>query len=285
MFLSVTEDDNSVYFTLKNGNVLIVNKSNNDEVKIVDGAIMAEFSVSNTTKVYFSMGELQFSEEGNHLCADGTTKQGTWRFAPNQWSNTIEEGWTNTFTWGSSGAFISIPDPKSTIIDMTGQYKYLDWGAYNAISNGGNIPDIWRTLSFSEWRFLFNRAGGSMWVAAKVYTDISNYIYCIVVFPDNYAPLSVNHEQNAEYSDFRDRYIAISSSTMQEWRKHGAVALNFYLGGDEYQDIVWLNSSYEEITYQIYLNGNEGMGSYSLLQRTQSYFSYKERVRLIKDIK
>ena len=282
MFSSVTEDDDFVCFTLANGIVLTVSKYKDDTVKI-DGAIIAEFSVSDTKKVYFSMGELQFSEEGSHVCADGTTKSGTWRFAPDQWSSTVEDGWTNTFTWGSSGVSISIPDPTSTIIDMAGQYRYLDWGAYNAISNGGNIPDTWRTLSNAEWSYLFNRAGGAMWVAAKVYTDISNYIYCIVIFPDNYAPFSINHNQPISYSDDRDRYIAISGSTMEDWRKHGAVALRFDLIGDSRQEIVWLNCSYQEIVYKIYSNGAEVMSSYSVLQKTSSYFSCKERVRLVKD--
>ena len=40
------------------------------------------FSVSPTKKVRFSKGNLQFNPgQGTHQCADGSTQQGTWRFA------------------------------------------------------------------------------------------------------------------------------------------------------------------------------------------------------------
>lgn len=43
-------------------------------VQIQDGAIRAEFSVSDSTKVYFSQGNLQYQASTN-----------TWRFAEHQW--------------------------------------------------------------------------------------------------------------------------------------------------------------------------------------------------------
>ena len=42
-------------------------------VQIQDGAIRAEFSVSDSTKVYFSQGNLQYR-----------ASTGTWKFADNQ---------------------------------------------------------------------------------------------------------------------------------------------------------------------------------------------------------
>lgn len=44
------------------------------------------FSVSATRKVAFSSGNLQYNAaSGSHLCADGTIKQGSLRFAEHQW--------------------------------------------------------------------------------------------------------------------------------------------------------------------------------------------------------
>lgn len=180
VFQTIVEDENFVYFTLVSGDVFTIRKYISDETQIVDGAIMAEFSVSDTKKVYFSMGGLQFSENGTHQCADGTTKAGTWRFAPNQWEDLSNPDWIYKFTWGSSGA--NIPFNESSDISMTDTYRYLDWGVYNAISNGGNTPDMWRTLSLSEWNYLFERGGGSMWLNAKVYLDMSNFINCVIFF-------------------------------------------------------------------------------------------------------
>ena len=50
------------------------------------GAINGVFSVSPSKQVWFSQGNLQYNAaQGSHQCADGTTKQGTWRFAEKQW--------------------------------------------------------------------------------------------------------------------------------------------------------------------------------------------------------
>ena len=44
------------------------------QAPIKDGAILAEFSVSDSTKIYFSQGNLQYQASTN-----------TWRFAEHQW--------------------------------------------------------------------------------------------------------------------------------------------------------------------------------------------------------
>ena len=101
---------------------------------LADNGIGA-FSVSAKQKVTFSPGNLQFNAaQGTHQCADGSTLQGTWRFAPNQWDivgmgygqtntsdsyrcdigGTVEDGdnrkisstydgWIDLFGWGTSG--------------------------------------------------------------------------------------------------------------------------------------------------------------------------------------
>ena len=138
------------------------------------GLLNGKFSVSDTKQVNFSQGNLQYNSESK-----------TWRFAeaqyyhitPSGWEqNSLrsEEGWTDAFCWGSSGYaygplfrlthddfFESVPDISGT--------KY-DWGVYNAISNGGNTPNIWRTLTGEEWKYLASRYkdGRSLCIPAKV---------------------------------------------------------------------------------------------------------------------
>ncbi|MBQ0016181.1 MAG: hypothetical protein KBT04_04290, partial [Bacteroidales bacterium] len=94
------------------------------------GALKGLFSVSSVKQVRFSQGNLQYSTSGSHLCADGTTQVGTWRFADNQYDyvgsrsqygqynndakgNVAEndnayigsnyEGWIDLLGWGTSG--------------------------------------------------------------------------------------------------------------------------------------------------------------------------------------
>lgn len=237
MFLSVTQDADFVYFTLANGTVLKISKYKDDRVQIIDGAIMAEFSVSETQKVYFSMGNLQYNATlGTHLCADGTTKSGTWRFALNQ-EDSLETGWVDKFMWGSSGTSISTTQD----VTMTGQYANLDWGVYNAISNGGNQPNQWRTLSDTEWRYLLDRAGGSMWMVADVYFDLSHSNRGILLFPDNYSPFPISH---TFYSV--DRYLlpikTISPSDWDALKSQGVIFIN-------------IRPYYEYINYNVYFYG------------------------------
>ena len=235
MFQSVTQDENYVYFTLADGTVIKIAKGNGDnvqeetEVKIIDGAIIATFSVSETKQVYFSKGNLQFNAvQGTHQCADGTTKQGTWRFANRQIlfieesninASTSYDGWIDLFCWGTSGwnsgakEFMPYSNPKTdsgsnknyyvgniVSADLIGDYAFADWGVYNAISNGGNIPNTWRTLSKDEWEYLLTK---------RVYAKLLNCDVIVagipgkMLLPDNFydswesiADISTNSEFN-----------------------------------------------------------------------------------------
>lgn len=180
MFSSVTQDDEFVYFTLINGTILKVPlaKVNDGSVPTVDGAIMAEFSVSASTKVYFSMGNLQYNAtQGTHQCADGTTKNGTWRFAENQWDYS-STGWNSTFTWGESGYNNNGASIYSDISST-----YYDWGTFNAISNGGNQPNQWRVLTADEFNYLlFGRPNADN---LKQVAIINRKVVGLILLPDS----------------------------------------------------------------------------------------------------
>ncbi len=78
-----------------------------------EGSIHAVFFVSETKRVIFSKGYLQFNPTlGTHTRADGTTASGTWRFAEKQTDYDIKDdsivsatydGWIDNFAWGTSG--------------------------------------------------------------------------------------------------------------------------------------------------------------------------------------
>ena len=137
------------------------------------------FSVSATQKVTFAPGNLQFNAaSGTHKCADGTTKQGTWRFAEHQWDyvgsankniSSSYNGWIDLFGWGTSGwnSGANAYQPYSTSEtnsdyypggsyenSLTGNYANADWGVYNQI--GDDAPGSWRTLTKDEWVYLFH---------------------------------------------------------------------------------------------------------------------------------
>ena len=134
------------------------------------GAIDGKFTInSNGDQVYFSQGNLQYI---------GSAATPYWKFADNQWdvlgtTTGQNSGDQNVdrdlFGWGTSGynhgANCYQPWSTSTsnsyylvygsdtynLYDQTGQ---ADWG-YNPISNGGNQSNQWRTLTHSEWKYVF----------------------------------------------------------------------------------------------------------------------------------
>lgn len=210
--------------------------NNNDPVNENAGMLSGLFSVSDNLKVHFSQGNLQYTITGTHLCADGTTQPGTWRFAENQYdfigednANTSPsyDGWIDLFGWATSGyhdandegnvnympystAYEELdennhfdgygPSPDVVPQDITGDSRYYDWGVYNAISNGGNAPGRWRTLTLDEWRYLFR------WRECDTLGDTINARFCkanvcgvngAILFPDVYEhPASVAIPQN-----------------------------------------------------------------------------------------
>jgi len=132
------------------------------------GAINGLFSVSATHRVWFSQGNLQYK---------ASTAQ--WRFATNQYDcignansniSSSYNGWIDLFGWGTSGwncgntyyrpwdsnnSDGSLYGPPGQY-NLTGSYAHSDWGVHNAVSNGGNAAGQWRTLTQSEWDYVFN---------------------------------------------------------------------------------------------------------------------------------
>ncbi len=163
----------------------------------VDGTLLGAFSVDKDNQVLFSMGNLQYQSSTN-----------TWRFAEQQWDvigennsnvSSSYDGWIDLFGWGTSGwdsqAASYQPWSNSTAHkdynaggsgknNLSGSFANADWGVYNAISNGGNMVKLWRTLTKEEWRYLlFKRdtKSGVRFVKACV-----NQVNGIILLPDDW---------------------------------------------------------------------------------------------------
>lgn len=89
------------------------------------------------TKVHFSQGNLQYV--------------GTWQFAKHQWDyfgDNQSDNHRDLFGWGTGDA------PNKVSTDYKDYSTFVDWGI-NAITNGGNKTNLWRTLTKDEWNYLF----------------------------------------------------------------------------------------------------------------------------------
>ncbi len=161
-----------------------------------EGTLKGLFSVSPTKRVRFSRGNLQYSNVGTHAVAVDTIMPGSWRFAGNQWdtlgfsndrADSAYTGWIDLFGWGTSGYNNKCPymrDPNPTHygngMNPIAGTNY-DWGVFNAIINGGNVPGLWRTLTFDEWRYVLDQRPGAQ---QKFSYALIDGIGGVVLLPD-----------------------------------------------------------------------------------------------------
>lgn len=277
-----------------------------------NGVLPGVFSVSATQQVRFSQGNLQFQASSN-----------IWRFAINQWDyvgtqnpfpgdqsggtvvgsdnyyiSATYSGWIDLFGWGTSGynhgAICYQPWSTSqnssdyyvygsssfNLFDQTGQ---ADWG-YNAIVNGGNMVNIWRTLTVSEWMYVFdgrNTPSGIRYAKAVV-----NGVNGVILLPDNWNT-AVFNLNNANMGNVSYSTNTISENQWTLMENNGAVFLPAAGGrsdrfvqeaGDHGR--YWSSSHSYDVDFAFYLfitNGTIGPNTIN------GYLHYGQSVRLVQD--
>lgn len=176
-----------------------------------EGAINGVFSVSNSKKVYFSKGNLQYNK---------TTQE--WSFVEHQYDmverdeQNVGENYSNQnivslFGYGTSGYMNKYPYVTTTDNSFYVSYglysggMYYDWGAYNRISNGGGQAGIWRTLKSEEWEYVFNQRMTSSGI--RYAKGVVNGTKGIILLPDGWSSsvftLSQANIHDAPYSSNR----------------------------------------------------------------------------------
>ena len=143
-----------------------------------NGALLSGFTINAAgDRIQFSQGNLQY--------VASTT---TWSFAAHQY-DAIGNAVGNTtavddrasqanpidlFGWGTG------TNPTLATENNTDYDSFNEWGA-NAISNGGNTANLWRTLSSDEWNYLFHERTD----ADKKFGHATvNSTYGIIILPD-----------------------------------------------------------------------------------------------------
>lgn len=248
------------------------------------GRINGVFSVSASKKVYFSNGNLQYQASTN-----------TWRFAEHQYDicasnntsiSSTYSGWIDLFGWATSGYSNggTAYQPYSTSKTST-DYKAgtngtslagtkSDWGVYNAISNGGNAANQWRTLTCSEMNYLLNTRTDANY---KWSLGIVGGRYGLILLPDEWIlPLGLEFNSRS--------YAAENNYTLSQWElmeANGAVflpmaglrsgytykanttACDYWLADAEYKNntqygrIVSLNNGATSSVYTVRLSAGE----------------------------
>ena len=177
------------------------------------GALSGLFSVSATKQVYFSQGNLRATNT-----TANSTSGWTWSFAEHQYdyigdniannalgNNAVTTaGTVDLFGWvGSHSSLaaygINNNNTDSNYGNITSETLKSDWG-HNVITNGGNAPDLWRTLSKDEWVWLVGPSssanpGTNCRTSSTVdgtanarftYATINGTYKGMIIFPDSY---------------------------------------------------------------------------------------------------
>ena len=299
---SIITYQNRVIDTLRN--------PSNNTVIAPTGALPGLFKISINKRVYFSKGNLQWSATGGgnsattHKTCDSTAA-GTWRFAEHQYDYIGSDnsnisgsysGWIDLFGWGTSGRscipFSTSISPSYYQSETDISDTKRDWGLYNAISNGGNKPGMWRVLTKSEWDYLLNvryTDSGIRYCRAKV-----NGKKGIIILPDNwdshtYALSNVNTHNASHTSNI------ISSTQWITLENAGAVFLPDagYREGTTVSDInnsgwYWTstpNNNYGTSSFCIRDVTSPGMDFWASVPGGGSYYNtdFGFSVRLVKD--
>ena len=177
-----------------------------------EGALRGKFAVSETDTVAFSRGNLQYQPSTN-----------AWRFAVNQWNFVgtangrirsyqysadgwvwTYDGWLDLFGWGTGNN----PTASSTTNSSYG--SFTDWGR-NAVSNGGNQTNLWRTMTKDEWDYLYHGRENAASLYANGTVDGVNGS---ILLPDNWvipAGLSFKASNNT------DSMAPANNYTADEW--------------------------------------------------------------------
>lgn len=186
------------------GNAIPFATRKNYESTTYNGKMPYPFSIAPGTTTYFSSGNLQYM---------GSASTPYWKFADEQFvslgecnASSAQNVDRDIFSWGTSnydhggycwhpyerwsepGNFYAYNSKTANLYDNTGK---ADWG-YNAIINGGNTENQWRTLTGDEWVYLLatrtvsiNGSTNARCAKAKVFAKNNEEFNGLLVFPDN----------------------------------------------------------------------------------------------------
>ena len=253
---------------------------------------IGKFSVSNTKKVAFSSGNLQYTQSTN-----------TWSFAENQWdmigTDNVKGGSVysddefgdekhgtaladkvDLFGWSTSATNYGV-STSTSISDYSG--SFVDWGT-NKI--GSDAPNTWRTLTYDEWKYLLNTRpnASSLKGVAQV-----NGVNGLILLPDNWTcPSGVTFKSGFHNNYGVDYYAAYQTFTAAEWSKlesAGAVFLPVagYRNGSDVDNVQYVGFYWSATEHDSNSAGCLYFDSDEAFMRNFTRY-YGHSVRLVKDL-
>ena len=266
-------------------------------------AINGTFSVAADKQVYFSQGNLQY-----------TQSTATWAFAEHQYdmigTNNVTGGTVShnakngdevfgealadkidLFGWSGSTAAVQwgVGISSNSAADYSGDF--VDWGS-NTI--GTDAPDTWRTLTKDEWKYVLSKrpdASTKRGVARiNLSSDGTVYANGLILLPDTWtAPAGITFKSGFATEKSVQAYADYQTFTLSEWQQlesAGAVFLPA-AGMRSTTQVLYAHCSvtlwtatYDDATYVGQVDADSwSIGTY-LSERC-----YGRTVRLVQDVK
>ena len=220
-----------------------------------NGILPGIFSISDSTTIHFSQGNLQYQASTN-----------TWRFAEHQidiigfdnvyiTQTSSNDKWIDLFGWATSGFdntsldslainyqpwainneyksnchdnpfgygfslfFLDtiISDTLDIEIDFSIDSTNYDWGIYNAITNGGGQDSVWRTLTAEEWNYLiFKRNNAENLYGVATIEGVNG----VILLPDDWVTPQGIIFRSGLGDTFGEEYFYKNNYNTNKWNK------------------------------------------------------------------
>lgn len=288
----------------------MVSCEGNDPEQTIPGALKGKFSVAAGKQVYFSIGNLQYN-----------AYRDKWRFAEEQWDYVGDNTNGTVYNGTTKCSNLSISPDYNGWIDLFGfgtglnptlssthNYDYTktnDWGR-NAIYNGGNKVDMWRTLTGAEWQYLLterNRAFELMGFGSV------KGINGLFILPDNWqlpegltfvSAKDINlawNESTEQYNTAEGKHFSHNTYSINDWLtmekagaaflpagglRSGTTLLQFPNMGGYY----WASTFYTETSKANYIGfGSTLMNCSYQYDPSRTFPQYGMAVRLVQDVR
>ncbi len=188
----------------------IKDSSSSNSVADENGALPGYFTINTSKeKVQFSRGNLQYQ-----------ASTATWQFAENQYDvigegnvniSATYDGWIDLFGWGTGD------NPTKASTSKCDYSSFVDWGI-NAISNGGNTADMWRTLSANEWTYITGQRTNYESLCGRATV---NGIQGFILLPDDWVSPGI------PFQGSKDNGYELNQFTLADWQKMEAAGAVF----------------------------------------------------------
>ena len=265
-------------------------------------AINGKFSVAADKQVYFSQGNLQY-----------TQSTATWAFAEHQYdmigTDNVTGGTVSHDAKDGDEVFGEALADKIDLFGWSGSTAAVQWGVgitYNSADYSGDFvdwgsntigtdaPDTWRTLTRDEWKYvLSNRADAdTKRGVARINLSSDGTVYAngLILLPDTWtAPAGITFKSGVASERSVQAYADYQTFTLSEWQQLESAGAVFLPAAGmrstkqvlyAHQEVTLWTATYYDATYVGQVDANSrSIGTY----RSERY--YGRTVRLVQDVK